>query len=247
VSILFKITLVCIFGSVLSACGGSSSDDPSVPSVPGDLRVSAVMNTSSAGDQSSASYLYDDIGRLKEIVTVENGSLLSTQSYTYDGRGRVSTILLRRSPDSPFRDNLLEYVYEGNRPLGFFTTAVGFSEPMSGTQFQYSDDGRIISEDLYSVSDITEFSAITDGRLILTNNYIFSGSGAIERIIEDSVAFGIGTQVFETNTIGQRISDTEFDVALGITTNSTWEYQSQNCIESPLGVVLQYVCVQSTR
>lgn len=234
----FRIAVISVFVVVLMACGGEGNDSTPAIDIPGDTRVARVVTSSSSGIQSSATYRYDEGGRLQTIAsTGEEGFVMS---YLYDTQGRLVT-REDNYTNVNRRDTFREYLYEGDRPTGYIESGF-FDDPISAVTYRYSGT-NIVG---YDHTNLDEFNEHAVGVLIATGTYAFSDMGHIDEIIVDDMHTRIQRVTsFVTNAFGQRLSDETVNSVSPAINTSVWEYEERPCIELPFGIVYQWVCVQT--
>jgi len=245
--------LVLILASALSACGGGDGENDtgegdvgnsSVFNVPGDSRVARVDETTSDGDQFVITYDYDQSGRLSTITSRKNGAASFTISYTFSGEGKLLSRLIDFAAASG-QDRTREYVYDGNRPVGYFVSDVGAEKPKSAVQYRYSGD-RIVGFDSRDLDPLADNPTLSDGSLASTGTYTFNESGHISRLVtQNTDGTGKRDRNFVTNAIGQRITHETRVADTNLVISSVWEYESVQCIEIPQGILSQWACVQT--
>ena len=255
---MFKISrniVLCTFFTTLLACGGGGSGggdngsagtigSASAFSVPGDSRLARVERTSSAGDVLVVSYVYADDGRIQEIEGVNNGELLFTLLYTYEEDGRPLARVQDRAAVVQ-QDTIREYVYDGDRTVGYFLSDLGEDRPRGVMQFQYVDN-QIVRTDFKDLDPLIENPTLEDGTLSSFITLTIADSGNVTSLSTQN-ADGSNLEVtsYVTNASGQRISDQTVDSDFNVIFSSVWEYEAAPCIEFPQSTLSQWLCVQT--
>lgn len=240
---MFKISRISVFSAFvtfLTACGGDGGDNnPSASNAPGVKRVASAVTTSSFGAQDTTTYSYDENGRLDKITNIgEEGFVMS---HVYDQQGRL-TVREDDYTEENRRDTFREYLYEGNRPTGYIESGY-FDDPISSVEYRYSGNSIVG----YNRKNLDVFSDAADGAVTETGTYVLSDTGQIEKLIVDDINSGVqSTTNYVTNSVGQRISSETVDSVSPNLISTDWVYEEEPCIKFPLGIVLQWLCVQNS-
>jgi len=233
-----RLSVFSGFATILVACSGGGDINSSAFDVPGDTRVARVVTTSSFGAQDTATYTYDESGRLDKITSIGDEEIVLI--HRYDELGK----LIVREHDytaTNRRDTIREYNYEGGRPTGYVESGL-FDDPISSVEYRYSGN-NIIGYDLTSLD---EFSQLEIGTLAETGTYVLSNTGQIESITIDDMNTGSQRVTsFVTTDSGQRVSSETTDSRSPLIISSDWEYEEIQCTKSSLGTVLNWICVRA--